>query len=168
MLFASFQSTLPWKTCDFASWADFRCEMKRLSSCNGTTDTLRISDGLCYNKTFFDTTDFNATGCFLAEGNKTVGCYFFTNENSIVRNKSTVLGYWDEYLSEMNNVKAQLSTEQFFRYSVLGQYHGFDTENIGSPMWGLTLSLLLAWILVFCSRELNCNWLISNFNVLGS
>ena len=167
MMFASFRSSLPWDDCNYDDWANYRCEMSKLL-CDGSNDTLRGNDGLCYNSTFFpETSMYNVTECF--KNNVTVECYQPLGD--FTRNLSNVIGFWNESLTKSNGVNPQLSTEQYFYHSVLGQYEGYNVENIGTPSWGLALCLLLSWILVFlcCKFQMKisviCFYLFTIFQI---
>ena len=148
MFFASMRSTLPWDKCDFGDWANYRCNMKTIPNCvrNGTETFIKAVDGLCYNVSA--SAEYQMEPC-PGLTNSTSQCANFTEIPE--RNIDTVVGQWNGTLAEKNEVGAELSSHQYFFYSVLGQTEGYDTENIGVPNWGLVLSLLLAWIMVFFS-----------------
>jgi solute carrier family 6 amino acid transporter-like protein 5/7/9/14 len=41
------------------------------------------------------------------------------------------------------------SSDQYLKRSVWQESDGLEPENMGTPLWGLVLSLLLAWIIIF-------------------
>ena len=91
-LFASFNSVLPWETCNFEEWADYRCELPKTNCTNAAIET-QGPDGLCYNTTFV----------------------MATNVENIERNRSTVVGFWNESLASHYGVSSVLATEQYWQ-----------------------------------------------------
>ena len=117
-LFVSFTSSLPWEECDFSSWADYRCELPRVPCLSA--GQIRGNDGLCYTLQhyLYNNQELPRIISTYCPDKKSISmlnvvpCYYFADD--IVRNRSTVIGTWNEKLATEQGVSSVFASEQFF------------------------------------------------------
>jgi len=164
-LFASFTSHLPWQDCnnDFNdqycfSFSDYRdcVDNRTVGHENFIAKDLIYINRTCSND-----------GKLFASILENKAFWYKSMKEKELENGTTIkvdcvytnATFCNETLEAIDSITAPFdlpvlkrssSSKQYLEKSVLQESAGIEPENFGTPLWGLALSLLAAWIIIFC------------------
>jgi len=157
-LFASFTSHLPWQDCTNTFNDQFCFSISEFKNCTerrNTTANLVYINRTCSNepeflKSIIDNKDYwyKHKKEKKNEANETikVDCYYtnatWCDETEGIQNSITIP-------FDLPVGKRKSSSAQYLSKSVLQEASSIEPDEFGTPIWGLTLSLLAAWIVIF-------------------